>query len=125
MQSFNPPRPCRVIKAYQSTKAEPISFEAGENVYISEKVDRWNNNPEWIWVWCTNQREKSDWVPQNFLHKYIDTSMGVALERYIAVELTANEGEELLAKQELNGWLWCIKRLDEAGWIPLENIAWL
>lgn len=125
MQSLKQPQPCRIIKTYQSTNAEPISFEAGENVYISEKVDRWNDNPEWIWVWCTDQRGKSGWVPQNFLRKHIDASIGIALESYITTELTANEGEELLAEQALNGWLWCVKPLGLAGWIPLENIACL
>lgn len=125
MQPLKQPRPCRVIQAYQSTNTDPILFEAGESVYISEKVDRWNNNPEWIWVWCTDQRGKSGWVPQHILRRRMDTSMGIALERYIATELSANEGEELLAEQELNGWLWCVKCMGQAGWIPLENIAWL
>src|SRR5216683_1399602 len=61
------PRICQVIADYQAFYPDPISVNAGESFDISEKVDYWDGNPNWTWIWCTDQRGKSGWVPKEWI----------------------------------------------------------
>ena len=59
----NPSRKCMVVADYSAQFPDPISVNAGETFSVSDKVEPWNDNPDWLWVWCIDQRGKSGWVP--------------------------------------------------------------
>ena len=118
------PHPCRVMTAYRSSNPDPIALEAGEICAVSEKVDYWHDNPEWIWVWCTNREGKSGWVPRSAIRMLGDGKTGKVDEAYRAVELTVAVSDELVAEREESGWLWCRNTYNEYGWVPMEHVAW-
>ena len=106
---------CRVIRAYESAYPEPLIFKTGEELIIADKKSPWRG-----WIWCTNQSGESRWVPEN----YIDRKGGTGAMRcdYDATELTADIGEELIIQKEESGWLWCINKKKQRGWIPAECV---
>ena len=57
----------QVIADYQALYPDPLSVMAGEPLEVSERVEYWNENPDWIWLWCTNRQEKSGWVPADHI----------------------------------------------------------
>src|SRR5579863_1513786 len=71
-----PYRRCSVTKGYQSSNPDPIIVQAGESFHVSEKADLWDNNPDWLWVWCTDQRGKSAWVPKTIIQLDKDGQTG-------------------------------------------------
>ncbi len=117
------PRKCRVIIEYQTFYTDPISVNAGETITVSEKVDYWNGNPAWVWVWCTDRRGKSGWVPRNCIDFAADGTTGVALYNYTARELSVTIGEVLTIEGEESGWLWTTNQQGRSGWVPRDHVA--
>lgn len=117
------PRICRVTADHQASYPDPISMEAGEIVDISDKVDDWNGNPNWVWIWCTDQRGKSGWVPKAWIDLNADGKTGTARYDYAATELTIAVGDELVVEGEGSGWLWCTNRQGKSGWVPADNVV--
>ena len=115
----------RVIADYQGQYPDPITVTAGETLHISKKVFYWNDNPDWMWVWCTDQRGKSGWVPRNAVDSRSDGTTGTACYNYCATELTVVVGEELMVTQEANGWFWCINSQGKSGWVPSDHMTLL
>ncbi len=113
----------QVIRDYQTEYPDPITVQAGERLEISERVSHWNGNPAWRWVWCTDPRGKSGWVPQSL----IATTGQIATARYdyAATELTASAGETLHIAAEESGWLWCTNQQGAQGWIPADHVSLL
>src|SRR5437588_2132830 len=105
----------RVITDYQALYHDPISVKAGEPLTISEKVDCWNGNPDWIWIWCTDSRGKSGWVPKGLIDFHASRTAGIARYDYAATELTVTVGDELLVEQEESGWFWCTNSQGKSG----------
>ena len=118
----NPSRKCMVVADYSAQFPDPISVNAGETFSVSDKVEPWNDNPDWLWVWCTDQRGKSGWVPKDIIVFNADGVSGTVRDPYAATELTVAAGEELVAHQEAAGWFWCTNRAGKSGWVPLDNI---
>jgi uncharacterized protein YgiM (DUF1202 family) len=116
-------RRCRVIIEYQTFYADPISVNAGETIKISEKVDYWNDNPDWVWVWCTDPRGKSGWVPRDYIEFGADGTTGVARYNYTARELSVTIGDVLTIEREGSGWLWCTNQQGRSGWVPEDHVA--
>ncbi len=123
--SDNPVRSCLVTKDYQSTNPDPNRLQAGELFHVSEKTDCWDTNPACIWVWCTDRRGKSAWVPETIIHMDKDGKTGTASYPYDATELTVTVGDELTVEQEESGWLWCVKHQGKLGWAPVAHVEWL
>lgn len=115
-------RICRVAKDYQAEFADPIAVEAGEAFTVDERTDVWENNLAWIWVWCTNQREKSGWVPKKIIQMDPDSQTGTTQVAYNARELTVTAGQELIIKQEESGWFWCCDQQGKCGWVPISHM---
>jgi uncharacterized protein YgiM (DUF1202 family) len=109
----------RVIQSYQAQYTDPISVQAREPLQVSAKTDPWNNNPAWLWVWCTDPRGKSGWVPQNL----IDPNNHTARCDYSAIELSAHIGETLTIESTNNGWHWCTNQQGQRGWIPIDHLT--
>jgi len=115
-------RICQVIADYQSSSSDPISVSFGEPLAISEKVDHWNGNPNWIWIWCTDQREKSGWVPKDCIEFNTNGTTGIARYSYTAIELIVVAGERLVVEREKSGWLWCTNKQGKSGWVPADHV---
>ena len=113
----------RVIADYKVSNTNPFSVTTGEVFQVSEKLDTWNNNPRWIWIWCTDQHERSGWVPIIVIDLIAVGTKGTAAYSYAATELTVVIGDELAAEKEESGWVWCVNKQSESGWVPLENLA--
>ena len=92
-----------VAKDYQAEYPDPIAVEAGEMFVVSDRTSDWENNPEWIWVWCTDQREKSGWVPKNLIQMNADGQTGSTHAAYNAIELTVTAGQELTIEKKKAG----------------------
>jgi uncharacterized protein YraI len=115
-------RKCRVVRDYQAQFSDPISVEAHEPFAVSERSEPWEDNPEWMWVWCTDQRGKSGWVPKNIIQMEADGKTGTTQAAYNARELTVNAGQELIVEQEESGWFWCRDQQGEHGWVPISHV---
>jgi SH3-like domain-containing protein len=118
-------RRCHVTKDYQASHTDPFSVQAHELFHVSEKVDFWNGNPDWIWIWCTDPRGKSGWVPKKMIHTNSDNATASTSSAYSALELTITTGDELEVVEEESGWLWCVDQQGNYGWVPLEHVTWL
>ncbi len=116
------PRVCRVIRDYQAQYLDPISMRRGETFIVSEKVDYWNGNPAWVWVWCTDERGKSGWVPSGVIDFSADGRSGTARYEYVARELSVAVGDELVVGREESGWFWCSDQQGNCGWVPIDNV---
>jgi hypothetical protein len=98
---------------HQAVYPDPISMDAGEIVDISEKVDYWNGNLNWVWMWCRDRRGKSGWVPKAWIDVNTDGKTGTARYNYAATELTVAVGDELVVEGEgLYGRLLCLSYKD-------------
>lgn len=118
-------RRCRVTKDYQVSNTDPFRVQSNEPFYVSERIDFWNGNPDWIWIWCTDQHGKSGWVPKNRIHMNSDTINATISSAYSALELTVVAGDELEVVEEESGWLWCVDQQGNRGWVPFEHTTLL
>lgn len=116
-------RRCRVIEEYQSSNPAPFSVHAGETFQISERVNLWNDNPAWVWIWCVDFRGRGGWVPKNAFAVSPGGLVGTAFFAYTAEELTVRVGDELLAYQEESGWIWCKTSDGRSGWVPAQSVV--
>ena len=119
----DPERKCRVAKDYQAEFPDAIAVEAGEAFTVSESTSAWENNPAWMWVWCTDQRGKSGWVPKDAIDFHASSTTGIARYDYAATELIVAVGDELVVEREESGWLWCTNRQGKSGWVPADHIT--
>ncbi|HZR38787.1 MAG TPA: SH3 domain-containing protein [Ktedonobacteraceae bacterium] len=109
-----------VIKDHQASYPDPIVMHAGETLEVSGKEDQWNGNPDWTFIWCTNEQGKSGWVPKTYVE--LAGVTGKARHDYNAIELSVTVGEKVVAGQEESGWVWCTNMHGKSGWVPIENI---
>ena len=116
------PRMGRVITDYQAFYPDPIAVSAGESFTVSEHVEIWRGNPQWTWIWCTDQRGKSGWVPKANMAFNANGTSGTARFDYAATELTGAVGDVLVIEREESGWLWCTNQEGKSGWIPLDHV---
>lgn len=115
-------RKCQVTRDYQAEFSDPIAVEAGEAFAVSERTSAWENNAAWIWIWCTDQRGKSGFVPKNIIQMDAGGQSGSAHAAYNARELTVTVGQELVIEDEESGWFWCRNRQEKHGWVPLSHV---
>jgi hypothetical protein len=109
-----------VIKDYQTQYPDPLIVSAGDTLEIS-KEEPWDDNPAWIWLWCSNQQGRSGWVPQNYLER--SKNQGTMRFDYSTQELTVAVGEILTSTKEAAGWAWCTNQQGKSGWVPLSYLT--
>ena len=108
-------RVCRAIAAYRSPYSGPFVLHPGDPLTIGDRKSEWSG-----WLWCTDRRGESRWVPEAYVERRGD--IGMALCDYDATELSVQVGEELLVDREESGWIWCTNRRGKSGWVPVENL---
>lgn len=118
----DPEQKSRVTKDYQAEFPDPIAVEACEALVVSAKTSAWENNTAWIWVWCTDQRGKSGWVPKTIIQMDAGGQTGTTHAAYNARELTVIAGQELVIEYEESGWFWCCDQQEKRGWVPLSHV---
>src|SRR5258708_37721699 len=84
----------QVIADHQALYPDPLSVMAGEPLEVSERVEDWNENPDWIWLWRTDQRGKSGWEPQDTIDFHASLTR-IARSYYTATERTGAVRDEL------------------------------
>lgn len=107
-----------VIESYKTNYPNPITIKKDMKVTIGDLYigeENWEN-----WRYCyTLDNENQGWVPEQLLG--IENNHGIVLDDYTAKELNVEKDEIVKGVKELNGWLWCIRLLDnDEGWLPKE-----
>jgi uncharacterized protein YgiM (DUF1202 family) len=110
----------RVVSPHQALVADILHLRAHEQVQISEKVSLWNERADQVWIWCSDQRGNSGWVPLSYLDIDQSRRHGELLRDYTSAELSVNSGELLSVETTESGWAWCTNALGRSGWVPLE-----
>jgi diadenosine tetraphosphate (Ap4A) HIT family hydrolase len=105
----------RAIRDYRSAYPEPVIIKAGEELDIGQRNDHWSG-----WIWCTNRRGQSRWVPESYVER--SGNKCIALRDYEATELSVKAGERLIIRQGESGWFWCTNQLGQSGWVPGEHL---
>lgn len=113
---WTPGARARVIATYEAQYADPVTFRHGEEVVVTDRVDRWRDNPDWLWIWCTDARGRSGWVPAGAIERHGATGLG--LRDYSAVELSVTAGDALRqqARQRAHRLCeYCLLNEDDVG----------
>jgi hypothetical protein len=110
------PRKCKVVKGCQSAYTEPFKVRRGEVLTAGETESEWPGR-----VWCTNRRGKSRWVPETYLRR--QGQDWIALRDYDATELTVRAGEDLVAGEEVSGWVWSTNQEGQSGWVTADYLT--
>jgi hypothetical protein len=110
----------RVKTAYTAEYADPIIVSAGEALGVDDRVETWDGNPQWVWVWCSDPRGRQGWVPSGWIAW--EGERATAARDYAATELTVAAGEAVTATEAESGWLWCTDQLGRSGWVPAANV---
>jgi len=109
-----------VVTAYSAQFEDPIWMRSGEPLVV-DREEPWDDNPDWIWVWCRDPRGREGWVPRSYIA--YDGDHATAARDYAATELSVTAGEEVTAATEESGWLLCTNARGQSGWVPLANLA--
>jgi hypothetical protein len=107
----------RVIKDWQATYEDPIVLKAGDPVWLSGRIDKWDG---YIWVWAKNADEKEGWIPDDGIKNV--NGCHFACEDFSALELTCHASQVLTALKKTKGWVLCKDRNGNAGWVPEKNL---
>jgi Variant SH3 domain len=105
-----------VVASYDSQYPDPISMNVGDQLKIVKRTD-----VEWPgWVFCESQTLKKGWVPENSIK--IKGESAVAMQNYVAREVSVMEGEIVRIETVESGWAWVTNMTNETGWVPLKNL---
>ena len=109
----------KVARSYRTKYKDPIELKEGDIV----KLGKEETKAEWIgWIWAEKD-SNAGWIPKQIVET-TDNKTGRILKNYSAKELDVDEGNIVISKYELNGWLWVTNELtNEEGWIPKENVT--
>lgn len=107
-----------ILHPHTATYASPIKITIGEEVAVDHED---TDNPGW--VWCTDNRGKSGWVPKSILDFSFNGANARAFEDYDAIELTVRRGESVKILEEESGWFWCENAEGQHGWVPKECVT--
>jgi hypothetical protein len=107
--------PARVITAWEVKNPDPLDGQAGETLTVGEEDTEWPG-----WVWCTDTRGKSAWVPVEYIVPCGAT--GTLKCDYTAREMRVEVGDEVRLHKLESGWYWATGDSGESGWIPASHI---
>jgi len=134
--------PSLIIAPHTPKFTQFMKVKAGEIVAVGKEDNEYPG-----WLWCTDSRGISNWVPKEFLKIIEDPKQAVGHEEvsvppssfqrklessitraeflvdYDATELTVQVGETVTVYSEQSGWLWCLTASGKWGWVPKECVA--
>src|SRR5262245_949090 len=108
-----PDRRLRVQSDYAVQYPDPLRASAGQQLTIVRRDARYPD-----WVWCSGPDAKEGWVPLAFLD-----AKAVLQRDYSAQELGVHFGEEVVADEEIGGWVHVTNSARQAGWIPIRCLT--
>lgn len=103
----------RVTVKHKASYPYSVELRTGEKVTISDKREKG-------WIWCTNKEGVGAWIPEKYLSQENQTC--TLLSDYNSTELTVEVGERLTFIKEECGWVLCINRQGQSGWVPSHNV---
>jgi hypothetical protein len=107
-----------VKKVHSPDTIVPLKAMKGEIVIGEERPTQWEG-----WLYCTNQKGISAWVPKNYLKRVDDHPKSYEFNRsYNSREISVDKGEIVVFKESESSWALIIKADGDEGWIPLENL---
>lgn len=114
---FEPPLAARVQAEWKVMYSDPIGVEPGDPVTLGK------TDPEWPgWQWCTDQQEKSGWVPISYIDQRAG-STGVMRHAFTSRELGIVPAEEVKLHKLESGWYWASNQNGVTGWIPGTHVV--
>jgi hypothetical protein len=116
MQQADSARMALVVVSYDSQYPDPITMNIGDQLKIVKRTDEGRPG----WVFCESQTLKKGWVPENSIK--INGESAVALQNYVAREISVMEGEIVRIETVESGWAWVTGMTNETGWVPLKNL---
>ncbi|MCK4801658.1 MAG: hypothetical protein KAS84_06680 [Anaerolineales bacterium] len=113
------PKVFSCIQHYSSPYPDSIPFRKGEQVAVGEEFV---GDPDWQdWINCQGSNGRRAWVPKQFLS--IQDEKGAFTRDYDARELTIRVGEELLIREEVNGFGLAENGDGQQGWVPMKHLV--
>lgn len=108
----------KLISGIANSNTAPIKLRAGDVVLLGEKFEDDKTWPDWIH--CISKRTEKRWTPIQLLQ--IDRDSGIAKCDYTAKEMSVAAGDMVSSNDELNIWIWCIRKSDDqSGWLPKNH----
>lgn len=105
-----------VTRRYRQPYPDPIRVLAGERV--RPDFEKATDIPGWIW--CTDHRERSGWVPLAWLER--SGGDWRATCEFSAIELTVDVGTTVLIHAEAAGFYWLTSPDGRTGWVPCGHV---
>jgi uncharacterized protein YgiM (DUF1202 family) len=105
-----------IIKPYLQPYPDPIRVRAGER--IIPDLTKQTNIPGW--VWCSDERGKSGWVPKSWMRK--QAGRWIISRDFDAIELTVKVGEPVTIHAAESGFVWVTTTEGRSGWIPEDCV---
>ncbi len=109
----NDTKQAHVVEAYTSAYPDPLVLAKGDPVTVGRNDDEWPG-----FVWCTDTTGKSGWIPENYLERQQNSSLGHLKCDYTAQELTVAVGEIVTIIKQESGWVWGMTESGQVGWMP-------
>jgi GNAT superfamily N-acetyltransferase len=111
------PTEVRAVTAHEIPDREPIQLSPGASVTVGERDTEW---PAFVFV---SAEQGTGWVPAR--HLAIDGETAVVVTAYDTTELPTTSGERLdvVARDDLSGWLWCRGGDGREGWVPDRTVS--
>lgn len=102
--------------AHEIRDRPPLQLSVGEEVRLGDYDATW---PKFVFV---TAEHGSGWVPARHLSESSGTA--VVETAYDTTELPTLVGDvlEVLAEDEISGWLWCRSIGGRQGWVPLATV---
>lgn len=116
MQEKSGTRTGVVTRSYLQPYPDPIRVSAGERV--SPDFAKVTDFPGW--VWCTDARERSGWVPRDWMEHRGDEWR--ITRNFDAIELTVDVDATVIVHLEIAGFYWITTQDGRTGWVPSSHV---
>jgi hypothetical protein len=105
----------KAIKSYQPESRQNWIAGKGDIFKYERRQTTYSG-----WIWCTNKKGESAWVPEEWVKISEDTCR--LIRDYNAIELDLKIGDMVSGVFEVGGWIWIVNTLGEFGWVPQDYL---
>ncbi len=112
-----------ITRAYTTQYADPIRCKPGEVLTLTGRVDAWEGNADWVWLWAIAPDGREGWLPADVVEAPGPMHVGAARAHrdYDARELTVLVGEKVELLETAGGWHLCRAADGRTGWVPVSH----